>query len=107
MLTPVQIFKVFPIKLMSERRFHTAKKAFVAAFSNRSSPVRRDKMANSMMSEPAPAEPKQRGVTIIQLDLVGNKQDSTDSPLGTPERRFVWSFVRKASIYSDRALTRA
>jgi hypothetical protein len=42
---------------MSERRFQRAKNARFAAFSNRSSPVRRDRIPNSMMSDPAPAEP--------------------------------------------------
>ena len=60
------MFMVFPTKPMSDLRFHMAKKAFLAAFSSLSSPVRRLKVANSRMREPAPAVPV---IQVKELDF--------------------------------------
>jgi len=51
-LTPVRRLTVFPTNPISDLRFHNAKKALYAAFSKRSSPVRRLNVANSKMREP-------------------------------------------------------
>src|ERR1700691_5775076 len=51
---------VFPTSPISDLRFQSAKKALYAAFSNRSSPVRRLNVAYSRMREPAPAVPIDR-----------------------------------------------
>lgn len=72
--TPVHVLIVFPTSPMSDFRFHIPKNAcasdyifqydyehrvrtLYAAFSKRSSPVNRLKVANSRIKEPAPAVP--------------------------------------------------
>jgi hypothetical protein len=72
--TPVHVLTVFPTRPISDLRFHIPKNAcklqetghidhqrtahtLYAAFSKRSSPVNRLKVANSSINEPAPAVP--------------------------------------------------
>ena len=67
---------------MSDLRFHRAKKALYAAFSNRSSPVKRLNVPNSRMSEPAPAVPVDDEMRDSKLTEYAHV--SIDSPFGTP-----------------------
>jgi hypothetical protein len=55
--TPVDMSIFVPNSPRSDLRSQSAKKALRAASSNRASPVRRLRVANSRMSEPAPAVP--------------------------------------------------
>lgn len=77
--TPVHVLIVLPTSPISDFLFQSAKKALRAAFSKRSSPVRRLKVANSIMREPAPAVPW----TTVQHGLI-----ETRNPIRTGFDRF-------------------
>ena len=97
--TPVFISTVFPTSPMSDLRSHNAKNALRAAFSNRSSLVKRLKVANSRMRDPAPAVPK---VTLIPIKAVVQiyGQVSVVSPSITPLRRLTFENVSLSATKS-------
>ena len=66
--TPVNILIVLPTKPISVLLFHKAKNALYAAFSNLSSPVRRLRVPNSRIREPAPAVPN-KGVSECMIPI--------------------------------------
>jgi hypothetical protein len=64
-LTPLMMSMLLPTKPMSDRLFHMAKKDLNAARSKRSSPVNLLRVANSTISEPAPATPRNEIISLL------------------------------------------
>ena len=58
---------LLPTKPRSDRLFHRAKKDLNAARSKRSSPVNLLRVANSTISEPAPATPRSETISLLSV----------------------------------------
>ena len=66
-LTPLMMSILLPTKPMSDRLFHKAKKDLNAARSKRPSPVNLLRVANSTISEPAPATPRNVMINLLSM----------------------------------------